>query len=263
MNRFKQIAKELEEFRRSCPIEWKQPISLDEETARQLAKTQERMRQVPAEMAELSVQLAKRGWYAWMDMPFTFLYAVRGALREKHFDVVDAAFMTYFKREGRRIESILLKKFPNRSSVLSSAFRAHHKKQYALSVPVFLAQADGICAELLGVGFYSRKKGKPRTAAAAQRFMDSDFMSSLLEPLRVAGALNAHEGERDQHPDVLNRHEVLHGKSLDYGTIISSVRAFSLLAYLGSALVTAKEYREFRDEQQGERRVTEAEPDSQ
>jgi len=45
------------------------------------------------------------------------------------------------------------------------------------------------------------------------------------------------------------RHEVLHGKSVDYATPVNSFRAFSLLAYVGSALVTAKEYQEFRDEQ--------------
>src|SRR5437899_2934904 len=85
MNRFKETVEELEEFRRSCPPEWSQPIELDEETAKSLAKTQARMRQVPAEMAALSVQLAKRGWYTWMDMPFKFLYAIRAALRERRF----------------------------------------------------------------------------------------------------------------------------------------------------------------------------------
>ena len=77
-------------------------------------------------------------------------------------------------------------------------------------------------------------------------------MSSLLEPLRVAGALNAFEDERHQYPDVLNRHEVLHGKSVDYATPISSFRALSLLAYVGSALVTAKEYQACLDERDAE-----------
>jgi len=74
-------------------------------------------------------------------------------------------------------------------------------------------------------------------------------MSGLLEPLRVTGPLNALEDERHDYPDVLNRHEVLHGKSMGYATPLSSFRAFSLLAYVGSALVTAKEYVEFLEEQ--------------
>ena len=243
------MMQDLEEMRQSFPPELKRAIELDKQASKSLAKTQERMQQVPVQMAELSVQLAKRGWYLWMDMPFTFLYAVRRALNEKCFQIVDAVLIDYFKKENRRIASILLESFPNRAAILRSAFRAHRKKDYSLSVPGFLSQADGICSELVGVGLYSRRKGSPRTAPATERFTGSDLMSSLLEPLRVAGALNAFEDERHQYPDVLNRHEVLHGKSVDYATPVSSFRAFSLLAYVGSALVTAKEYQEFRDEQ--------------
>ena len=249
MNRFKQIAQEMEDFRRSCPPEWKERIELDEQAAKALARTQERMKQVPGEMAQLSVQLAKRGWYVWMDMPFSLLYAVRDALNEKRFEIVGRALMRYFKKEGRRIESTMRETFPNRGAILKSAFRADRRKDYALSVPVFLAQADGICSELLGVGFYSRRKGTPRTASAAARFRQTEIMSGLLEPLRVTGPLNALEDERHDYPDVLNRHEVLHGKSMGYATPLSSFRAFSLLAYVGSALVTAKEYVEFLEEQ--------------
>lgn len=250
MNRFKQAMQDLEEMRQSFPPEWKQPIELDQQALESLASLQGRMKQVPGEMAELSVQLAKRGWYLSMDMPFTFLYAVRRALTEKRFQVVDSALMDYFKRQWRRIESVLLDSFPDRAAILKSACRAHRKKNYSLSVPVFLAQADGICSELVGVGFYSRRKGSPRTASAMERFGRSSLALSLLEPLRVAGALNAFEDERHQYPDVLNRHEVLHGKSVDYATSISSFRAFSLLAYVGSTLVTAKEYEEYCDEQE-------------
>src|SRR2546429_6349718 len=143
------------------------------------------------------------------------LYGIRRSLNEKRLQSVDVALMDYFKKESRQIESIMLETFPNRAAILKPAFRAHRKKEYSLSVPVFLSQADGICSELLGVGFYSRRKGIPRTASAAARFTEPNLMLSILEPLRVAGALNAFEGERNQHPDVLNRHEVLHGKSVD------------------------------------------------
>jgi hypothetical protein len=248
MNKFKQAVESLEQMKGSFPPAWNQPIKLDARTSEILAKTAMRMKEVPAEMAELSVELAKRGWYLGLDMPFPFLYAVRRLLREKSFDAVDKALISYFEKEGRGIESIILSDFPNRAVILEPAFRAHRKKQYALSVPVFLSQADGICAQLLGVGFYSRQKGRPKTASAAERFRGSEFISSLLEPLRVSGALNAFENERDQYPDILNRHEILHGKSVDYATPISSFRVFSLLAYVASAVLTANEYQELQDE---------------
>ena len=36
--------------------------------------------------------------------------------------------------------------------------------------------------------------------------------------------------------NVLNRHEVLHGESVDYGTEINSLKAISLLYYIASVL---------------------------
>ena len=185
-----------------------------------------------------------------MDMPFPLLYAIRRSLNEKRFQSVDVALMDYFKKESRQIEAIMLETFPNRAAILKPAFRAHRKKEYSLSVPVFLSQADGICSELL-VRFYSRRKGSPRTASATQRFTGSHFVISAgATPGRWS--VNAFEDERHQYPDVLNRHEVLHGKSVDYATPISSFRALSLLAYVGSALVTAKEYQACLDERDAE-----------
>src|SRR5205814_6658808 len=141
MNRFKQMAQEMEDFRRSCPPEWKERIELDEQAAKALARTQEWMKQVPGEMAQLSVQLAKRGWYVWMDMPFSLLYAVRDALNEKRFEIVGRALMRYFKKEGRRIESTMRETFPNPGAILKSAFRADRGNEYALSVLVVLVHA--------------------------------------------------------------------------------------------------------------------------
>jgi len=248
MNRFKRLVEELEEIRRSLPPESHVPIELDDNTKKAMSNIREQMQRMPAEIAKLSIGLAKRGWYLWMDTPFTLARTATALLNGCHFEKLDDLFMTYLTHERRRIEVAILDSVPSRRNVLCPAFRAHRKKQYALSVPVFLSQADGICSELLGVGFYSRSRGTPKTASVAIRFTGSQFVSSMIEPLRVAGALNAFEDERHQFPDILNRHEVLHGKSVTYDTAVNSFRALSLLAYLATTVLTAKEYQEFCDE---------------
>ena len=144
--------------------------------------------------------------------------------------------VAYLQHHLEPVENDIMSVFPKRAQILSAAFRAHSQKTFTLSVPAFLAQADGVCSELLGVGVYSRSKRVPKTASAVEQFKHDELLSSLLEPLRVAGALNAYEDERHQYPDVLNRHEVLHGKSLDYATELNSFRAISLLSYLCSVV---------------------------
>ena len=50
------------------------------------------------------------------------------------------------------------------------------------------------------------------------------------------GTCRIQAGERESLMNVLNRHEVLHGESVDYGTEINSLKAMSLLYYIASVL---------------------------
>ena len=237
MNPYKRIAKNLKWIKStfknapkfSFPLSTKKSIQESESPA-------ERHERITREMLEVSTALAKRGWYTNMDMPFQFLFSLNRLLKANKSRGVDKMMVTYLQQTFEEVENGILSAFPLRAQILSAAFRAHSKKAYTLSVPVFLAQADGICSELLGVGVYSRKKGVPHTASTVEQFKHDKLLFALLEPLRVAGALNAYEDEKHEYPDILNRHEVLHGKSLDYATELNSFRAISLLSYLCSVV---------------------------
>jgi hypothetical protein len=245
-NRFEHIAEEKkyfdEAFKNSPKIEIP-PGSPESTELRQ--KTQERIAKMPGEMAELSTGLAARSWFVGADMPFRFLYALRRHVLAGEIEEVDGLMEAYIELKLDTIEEAVLKEFSSRAEILAAAFEAHRRKEFVLAVPVFLAQADGVCSELLGVGLYNRTKGKPKTANHVA-ILTPSIMSYLLEPLKVAGALNAVEDERHKYPDILNRHQVLHGKSLDYGNKTNSYRAISLLSYLESVLVTAKDLHEFK-----------------
>lgn len=236
MNRFKKIFEDAKWFKRAFKGVPDVPISLAPEIQKQSERLAERLEKVPAEMRELSTELAKRGWYINMDMPFKFLYTVRPLIKAAKVKEVDKIMVSYLQHHLEPVENEIMSVFPLRAQILSAAFRAHVQKTYTLSVPVFLAQADGVCSELLGVGVYSRKNRIPKTASAVEQFKHDDFLSSILEPLRVSGALAASEDERHQYRYILNRHEVLHGKSLNYATELNSFRSISLLSYLCSVV---------------------------
>ncbi len=247
MNRYAAIEADAKAIREwSAKWGMDKPIPETPEMKGQRLQFAERMKTVPDELGNLSLDLAKRGWYVDADVPIKFLYYLRGLFRDSKEAEVDLMMVSYLHHVLGKIQEDVRKTFPNRAAVLTAAFEAHNNEQYALCVPVFLAQADGICAELIGVGVYGRKKGTPRTAAGVADFSKSMFW--MLEPLKVAGAINANEAEKDQYPDILNRHQVLHGKSLDYGTVMNSYRAISLLNYLHGVLPMAIEYREWQEE---------------
>ncbi|MFO1487200.1 MAG: hypothetical protein U1F65_01865 [Verrucomicrobiota bacterium] len=255
-NPYKHIIEDSKWFKRVFKNVPHVPIALPPDIKRQQERIADRIQEIPKEFRELSIELAKRGWYLNMDMPFKFLFSLRGVLKANKPKKIDATLMDYVEYSVEKIENEVLSVFPKRAQILSAAFRAHSQKAYTLSVPVFLAQADGICSELLGVSLYARSKGVPHTASTVERFKNDELLSSLLEPLRIAGALNAYPNEKHEYRDILNRHEILHGKSLDYATELNSFRAISLLSYLCSVVQGAfwfeeveEEMKEFRKQQ--------------
>jgi hypothetical protein len=57
-------------------------------------------------------------------------------------------------------------------------------------------------------------------------------MAAILSPLAETLPINASENERPRNFNGLNRHMVLHGESLDYGSKVNSLKAISLVNYV-------------------------------
>ena len=61
-------------------------------------------------------------------------------------------------------------------------------------------------------------------------------MMSLLSPLTETLPINASEYERQEDFEGLNRHIIMHGESLDYGTEVNGLKAISLINYISQVL---------------------------
>ncbi len=62
--------------------------------------------------------------------------------------------------------------------------------------------------------------------------LEAAFLSPFAETLPIS----ASEDERDDRFSGLNRHMILHGESLDYGTRINSLKAISYINYVTQVL---------------------------
>jgi len=79
---------------------------------------------------------------------------------------------------------------------------------------------------------------------AAQRFIEPMLeaqrafrvRAALLSPLAQILPISASQRERQDGTTALNRHMVLHGESLDYGTKANSLKAISLINYVTQIL---------------------------
>jgi len=105
-----------------------------------------------------------------------------------------------------------------------------------------LAQAEGICVDVLKEQLFSKLKGVPKTKDVIEDRIKKASLGGIIEafvePLLSGSALSLNKKEmrhrRNKHSgyDVLNRHEIMHGLDKHYGNEINSLKAISLLNYL-------------------------------
>ena len=201
-----------------------------------LKAIQRHSKELPARTQKAILILAEHGWYLDFKLPFSYLWTLQDALASGYTSEVEEALIQHFEKQLSEIEANILARFPHRAHIISSAFKAHRQGEYFLSIPVFLIQVDGICKDVTGEYFFMREKKKPRTAVYAEQTDKTRFKNALLSPLANVTPICASEHEREDGFELLNRHILLHGESLDYGSKVNSLRAVSLINYVSQVL---------------------------
>lgn len=181
--------------------------------------------------------LADHGWFLDLEIPLSALWELEEALLNNDSEA-EEALIDYFEEELNRIETSINERLPHRAHIISSAFKAHRREEYALSIPVFLAQTDGICKETVHHYFFMKHQKKPQTAKYVEQITTDAYEAALLSPLARVSPIGASEKDRNGDVKSLNRHTVLHGESLNYDTKTNSLKAVSLLNYVVHALPT-------------------------
>lgn len=164
------------------------------------------------------------------------LWRLERALIQGDAESAEKALVEYFRKKATEVEAYLADSFPKRARILHSAFKAHYRGNYDLSVPVFLIQADGICYDVAGAQLFRKRHKVPVITEYVRRLDANPLCIAFLHPLCISLPLTASEYERGPGFDQLNRHQVLHGECTDYGTEVNSLRAISLLNYVAQML---------------------------
>ena len=180
--------------------------------------------------------LGAHGWYLDLEMPFPRLWELEKALSEGNVEEVEEVLAEHFDSRLDGIEASIVKGFPKRAKIIRAAFKAHRREEYELSIPVLIAQTDGICNEIAKQYLFIKQNKKPRTAIYVEQITLTAFRSALLSPLAHLLPIGFSENDRPKDSKELNRHTVLHGESLDYGTKVNGLKAISLINYVAHVL---------------------------
>ena len=139
-------------------------------------------------------------------------------------------FINKFREDTDTIKQRLATQFPDRAQVIIDAFAAHRQSKFNLSVPVFLAQADGIAWDRLGKTLFSSKTiQEPEDLAS--KVNEGILRKLFLGLMWPEWPLALPESQRPEDFSGLNRHQVLHGEVADYGTEANSLQAMALLNF--------------------------------
>ncbi len=201
-----------------------------------IEELQRTFKDLPPRTQEALIRLGGHGWYLDLKMPNSCLQNLNKELEDGDVQKAEDVLLQHFKERIDEIEASIIGIFPTREKLIRAAFSAHRRREYELSIPVFLSQTDGICKQVVNEYFFMKQNKKPRTAVYVERFAADTYRAALLSPLANSLPIGASEKERHVGFNELNRHMVLHGESLDYGTEKNSLKAISLINYVAHVL---------------------------
>lgn len=185
--------------------------------------------------------LAQNGWFISLDWtPLEMSADAANRFLSGQIDKGNEMMVEHFHELLDAIQTRARIAFPLRRRILEKAFDAHRRKEYELSIPVMLAQIDGIGEDIFGkdVSSTSRQDSKIK---AQKKYIESKLddatkrmLGSYFFLITSSLPINASPKERKNFRSPFNRNLVLHGIDIDYATEINALKAVSWLQYVVS-----------------------------
>ena len=163
------------------------------------------------------------GWYISAKMQLKEISKVIELIKLEKIEVAENILITFFNENLEKIEEQLIIKHSERKNIINEAFKAHKTKMYYSSTILFLSQGDGI---IDGKIFHNRQN--------LEKHLDKSKNPNFVKILKEDSSLNVPSIKinKSKYFSKLNRHAVMHGESLDYGTEKNSLKALSLCCFV-------------------------------
>jgi len=112
----------------------------------------------------------------------------------------------------------------DRVSLIEKAIDHHLAGAYEASIPIILAQIDGMSRDLTGQSFFSKANSDP--------YIDDKTLAGMEENLPVVRSVFSEDLKESGSFGYVSRHGVLHGRDLGYATRVNSTKTIVLVAAL-------------------------------
>ena len=230
--------KALQSFVKSYAENFNQPI-IDQNSIAQLANS---IKTYQEKAPDGLIELSKYGWYLGYDSlprtPIELSYKLKQGLENE----VDKSLSDYYEEELDNIEKRLVGRNPKRKIIIQEGLNNHRNNNFHSSITLLLTQADGLCYDRAKKFYFQNNLKLKREniyKPAIQEDLEKNekmFLREFLAPMNNTSAINETMKKIDNFPVRLNRHEIIHGTDIDYGTKLNSIKTISFLNYLNDIL---------------------------
>lgn len=198
----------------------------------------ERLKEYAEKTPEYFLLIAQHGWFIDLESELNFAPKVAYEIQTGELTTANELLVKYYRDNLEQIFDRLIKRHPNRKEILTQVFSAYRNEYHSLLIPSTLTQVDGICFDFTKRKFFIKEKENkylPQVTSELEKSAGT-FLDLYLSPLQNQIPIMVREPDISKFPCHLNRHEILHGINLEYGTEINSLKVISLLKYVSDLL---------------------------
>ncbi len=164
------------------------------------------------------------------------LYVLRLS-KEKGNKAVREYVFGKFRRDKHRLLNRMVRGWwclpymQKRKKAVRAAIGAHKKRQYDLAIPALLPLIDGLAAEIVAATASLKRKAIYTTDVAVMyNAEEAEVWSECVEQVVCALIYKPYDFRTSKKPpSSVNRHGILHGRVIDYGSELNSYRVILLL----------------------------------
>jgi hypothetical protein len=200
-------------------------LELGRKYSTMFAEAREIRKQIVEAQNKVSYTLSTYGWYISEMIPVTDVFKIHELFKSGKIDEADTLMANHYRKNYEQIIRRIISRHKDRKTLIEEASRAHLNQMYFASTILFISQADGICDGKIFVR--SDKK-----LSSTEKDHTPDI---VYETLGKQSAIDEDSRKTvSNYYSELNRHNVMHGLRIDYGTEINSLKALSLLSFVAN-----------------------------
>jgi len=188
------------------------------------------------------VAIASYGWYLDLQTDMDLSVKLANYIEDEDIEKVNTYLIEYYTNDFEKIINKLSVNHPNRIRIFDELRIAFDNEYFNLGIPLILSQIDGICHDYTNKLFFIKNRKDEKNSYLPKVsneliVINNEFFKAFLAPFFNDAPIFAHEDNLELFPTAFNRHRVLHGLDVDFGTKINFLKAFSLLSYCDDVLI--------------------------